>query len=129
MMQYQSSVGCPPSKKMGTTADRPNDRSFEFASHDLVPKEQMIRLRPENGSSYLNPHNLGLLENVLHQLKLSSEDPDADIESTFPFWEQLSREVVAQIKSHTFRDQFFKLVQNDDIHLRILSAHLYLLNE
>ena len=47
---------------------------------------------------------------------------------TYPFWQQVSREAVAQVKSQQFRDQFFKLVCHDEIHIRLLSLHLYLLS-
>ena len=76
-----------------------------------------------------NPHDLGMVQNLLFQLKLSSEDSIKEGEGTYDFWEQLSREIVVQVKSYTFRDQFFKLTQNADIHLALLSAHYYLVAE
>jgi hypothetical protein len=69
------------------------------------------------------------MQNLLYQLKLSGENEEKDVEANFPFWEQLSREAVAQMKSYTFRDQFYKLVQNDAIHLGMLSVHLFLIAE
>ena len=68
---------------------------YEYALHDLIPKDKMIRLRPENQYSLTNPHDLGFLRNILFQLKLSSEDTVKEVEGTFDFWEQLSREMVA----------------------------------
>ena len=120
-----------PRKSFGpaTSSKAQDTHQFEFALHDLVPKDKLIRVRPENSESTFNPHNLGLMQNILYQLKLSNEDAENDIEGDFSFWEQLSREAVAQIKSFTFRDQFYKLVQNDDIHLAMLSVHLFLIAE
>lgn len=55
----------------------------------------MIRKRPDNKYNTTNPHDLGLIQNLLFQLKLSSEDSQKEAEGTFTFWEQLSREIVA----------------------------------
>ena len=46
---------------------------------------------------------------------------------SYPMWQILGREAVAHIKSRDFRDQFYKLIRNDDIHVRLASIHLFLL--
>ena len=58
----------------------------------------------------------------MHNLKLSSTD-----KPIYPPWQQLTREAVKHIKSEEFRTEFFKLVRNDDIHIRLLTLHMYLL--
>ena len=44
-------------------------------------------------------------------------------------WQILGREAVAHVKSRDFRDQFFKLIRNDDIHIRLLSLHQFMISE
>ena len=36
---------------------------------------------------------------------------------------------MAHIKSRQFRDEFFKLIRNDDVHIRLLSLHLWLISD
>jgi len=45
----------------------------------------------------------------------------------YPMWQILGREAVAHVKSRDFRDQFYKLIRNDDIHVRLASLHMFLL--
>ena len=57
--------------------------------------------------------------NLLNALKLGTDPKD----QKFEMWQILGREAVAHVKSRDFRDQFFKLIRNDDIHIRLLSLH------
>ena len=67
-------------------------------------------------------NQVGFVTGLLHGLKLTKDE-----EVIYPFWQQIAREAVKHIKSYTFREEFFKLIRNDDIHLRLLSLHMFLL--
>ena len=41
----------------------------------------------------------------------------------------MGREAVAHVKSRDFRDQFFKLMRNDDIYIRLMSLHMFMISE
>ena len=92
---------------------------FEFTKHDLLPKEDIIIYREEHDQVYG-------IKGALSSLKLTSGSDDRQ---KYDLWQQLSREAVKHIKSLEFRDEFYKLIRNDDIHVRLLSLHLWLLSD
>ena len=59
----------------------------------------------------------------MNQLKMSQSEKM----EKYPMWQILGREAVAHVKSRDFRDQFYKLIRNDDIHVRLASLHMFLL--
>ena len=79
--------------------------------HDLVPKDNQIVLLEEEDKNYYG---------IINQLNLSNK-------TSYPMWQIICREAIAHVKSRDFRDQFYKLIRNEDIHVRLASLHLFLL--
>ena len=46
-----------------------------------------------------------------------------------PLWDQLVGECVLHLHSPDFREEFYGLIRNDEIYIRLYSLHLYLLAE
>jgi hypothetical protein len=51
------------------------------------------------------------------------------VEKPFPLWEVLIREAVMHLHSTEFREEFYGLIRNDEIYIRLYSLHLFLLAE
>jgi hypothetical protein len=85
--------------------------AFEYTAHDLVPKDTAATTDPSPPRGVM--HHLGLSEGA----------------HTYPLWETLTREIMLHMQSREFREEFLSLVRNDEIHIRLFSLHLYLLNE
>ena len=97
--------------KLNTIKRHFSKTTFEFTLHDLLPKDSNVVSVEQDD-----------LAGLLYSLKLNTTHTP-----TYSFWQQIARETVSHVKSYTFRDEFFKLVRNDDIHLRLLSLHFFLL--
>ena len=50
-----------------------------------------------------------------------------DSEHKYPFWEQLVRECTLHMHSAEFRDDFYPLIKNDEIYLKMFCLHLWLI--
>ena len=53
----------------------------------------------------------------------------SDSKIKYPLWEQLVREVILHLHSPEFREEFYPLIRNDEIHTRLFSLHLWLLSD
>lgn len=53
----------------------------------------------------------------------------SDSKQKYPLWEQLVREVILHLHSPEFREEFYPLIRNDEIHTRLFSLHLWLLSD
>lgn len=47
----------------------------------------------------------------------------------YPIWEQLVREVVHHMHQPDFREEFYPLIKNEEVNLRLLTMHLWLLSD
>ena len=74
---------------------------------------------------YLDKSQQGLSQLGMNALGLS----DSSTRVKRPLWDQLVGECVLHLHSSEFRDEFYGLIRNDEIYIRLYSLHLFLLAE
>ena len=74
---------------------------------------------------YLDKSQHGLSQLVMNTLGLS----DSNTKVKKPLWDQLVGECALHLHSSEFREEFYGLIRNDEIYIRLYSLHLFLLAE